>query len=287
MTNLPPRSKPPHNTNVLGKWLTEAATESGVTAGRLRRQLGFMILAAILDSARDDNDGQPLFLVKGGVAMELRSGGTARATKDFDTSLRADPAQLITHLDPALRHGFGDFTATRTEIEPVANTGALRCEIKIAYRNKPVVTVPFEVARTEGGMGTDVDHVPALSLAYVGLDGPGTVACIAVRWQIAQKLHACTEQLADRENERFRDILDLQLLGDLVSDHGWSAVRSACVDVFNGRAKHAWPPTLTIPASWHAGYRSIAEDIGFAVADITAAAAAVRQLIERIDSTHP
>ena len=35
MTTLSPRDKPPHNVNVLGKWLTEAANESGIAAGRL------------------------------------------------------------------------------------------------------------------------------------------------------------------------------------------------------------------------------------------------------------
>ncbi len=127
-----------------------------------------MILAAMLDTARDTDDGQPLFLVKGGVAMELRARGSARATRDFDTALRAETVDLAAHLDPALRAGFGDFTATRTQIEPVRDTGALRCEIKIAYRNKPVVTVPFEIARIEAGMGDDVDHVPGLSLAMSG-----------------------------------------------------------------------------------------------------------------------
>ena len=284
MTSLTPRSKPPHNANVLGKWLTEAATESGVAAGRLRRQLGFMILAAMLDSARDHDDGHPLFLVKGGVAMELRTGGSARATRDFDAALRADPDQLTTHLDPALRRGFGDFTARRTEVEPVADTGALRCEIKISYRNKPVITVPFEVAGAERSMHADLDHVPALSLAHVGIDGPHTVACITVRWQIAQKLHACTERMTDRKNERFRDILDLLLLGNLVRDGAWADLRVACIDVFTGRAKHTWPPDLTIPDSWHAGYRTMAEGIGLEMSDVTAAAAVVRQLIQRIDS---
>lgn len=270
---------------MLARWLDEAANESGVAAGRLRRRLGFMILAAILDSARDHDDGQPLFLVKGGVAMELRTSGSARATKDFDTALRAEPANLATHLDPALRAGFGDFTAARTPIEPVRNTGALRCEIKIAYRNKPVVTVPFEIARSEADMGLDIDRVPALSLAHVGLEGPETVACIAIRWQIAQKLHACTERPTDRENDRFRDLLDLQVLRDLVQEHSWPEVRVACITVFEGRAQHAWPPDLTIPEPWHAGYQAMAEGIGFEVTDMTSAATAIRHLIEHIDAS--
>jgi hypothetical protein len=141
---------PPRNATLLAAWLDRIANTSGIASGRLRRQLGFMILAAMLDTARHAEDGQPLFLVKGGVAMELRTQGSARATRD--TALSADTADLAAHLDPALRSGFGDFTATRTQIEPVRDTGALRCEIKIAYRNKPVVTVPFEIARVEAGI---------------------------------------------------------------------------------------------------------------------------------------
>jgi hypothetical protein len=287
MTNPTHRDAPPHNASTLTRWLDESAAASGVATGRLRRRLGFMILAAILDSARDDDDGQPLFLVKGGVAMELRTGGAARATKDFDTALRADPADLARDLDPALRKGFGDFTAARTEIEPVRDTGALRCEIKIAYRNKPVVTVPFEIAYAEAGLGDEVDHVPALSLAHLGLDGPATVACIAIRWQIAQKLHACTEHTYDRANDRFRDLLDLQILGDLIADDGWPGVRTACIDVFEGRAKHPWPPEITIPEAWHEGYRTMAEGLGFAVSDVADAAAVVRQIVARIDESGP
>jgi hypothetical protein len=61
------------------------------------------------------------------------------------------------------------------------------------------------------------------------------VPCIAVRWQIAQKIHACTERLDGRSNDRFRDLLDLQFLAGPVDDAAWPAVRSACVEIFDGR----------------------------------------------------
>ena len=109
---------------------------------------------------------------------------------------------------------------------------------------KPVVTVPVEIAEAEAGTGADIDHVPALSLTHVGLDGPAAVACIAIRWQIAQKLQACTEHPSDRVNDRFRDLLDLQLLGDLVTDDGWPEVRMVCIDIFKTWAKHPWPPQI-------------------------------------------
>jgi hypothetical protein len=152
-----------------------------------------MVVAAMLDEARHADDGEPLFLIKGGVAMELRVDTGARTTKDMDTAFRASMEAVADHLDPALRAGHGDFTATRTELEPVKDTGSVRCDIKLAYRGKSIITVKMEVAAVEGGMGDEIDHVPAKPLDHVGLTGPETVPCIAVRWQIVQKLHACTE----------------------------------------------------------------------------------------------
>lgn len=285
MADGPVKNKPPHNVNVLERWLGEASKQSGVAAGRLRRWLGFMVVAGMLDGARHGDDGEPLFLVKGGVAMELRFDIGARATKDFDTAFRESMEVVTDHLDPALRAGHGDFTATRTEFEPVKDTGAIRCEIKLAYRGKSVITVKMEVAAVEGGMGHDIDHVPAKALDHVGLTGPETIPCVAVRWQIAQKLHACTEVLDTKENDRFRDFIDLQLLEELIAEDEWAAVKAACLDVFDGRGKHAWPPTVIVFEGWDAGYRALAEDTGFGVVDVGDAAAAVTQLIGRINDS--
>ena len=117
MSDIRPKDRPPHNVNVLSRWLTEAAQQSGRAPGRLRRWLGFMIVAAMLDGARHHDDGQPLFLIKGGVAMQLRFDINARATKDLDTALRGPISSAADELDTALRAGFGDFTAKRTELD--------------------------------------------------------------------------------------------------------------------------------------------------------------------------
>lgn len=183
MSGLPARDKPPHNVNVLGRWLTEVSHPLGPRGGSTPAGwVGFMIVAAMLDQTRRGDDGEALFLIKGGVAMELRMGGSARATKDLDAALRRPIAELADHLDPALREGFGDFGATRSELEPIRGTGAIRCDIKLAYRNRPVVTVPLEVAEVEASMGSDVDRVPARPLSDLGIEGPRSVPCFAVRW---------------------------------------------------------------------------------------------------------
>lgn len=278
------RTKPPHNVSVLERWLSEESKHTGIAAGRLRRWLGFMVVAAMLDKARRSTDSEPLFLVKGGVALELRIGVSARATKDLDLAFVDKVDALADHVDPILRAGHADFTATRTPLESIKDTGAIRCNIKLAYRGRPVITVKVEVATAEGGMGDDFDRIPAKSLDHVGLIGPESVPCVAIRWQIAQKLHACTEAFDDRENDRFRDLIVLQLLADLITIDQWPAVRAACVAVFEGRAQHSWPPVITVYRSWEPGYRSLAEQAGFDVSDVHVAADSVRRLVASIDA---
>lgn len=85
-------------------------------------------------------------------------------------------------------------------------------------------------------------------------------------------------------NDRFRDLLDLQLLEALVADDEWPELRSTCINVFDGRGNHAWPPIVTLPPSWEPGYRALAEETGFPVTDVGAAAEAVHLLIARIDT---
>lgn len=284
MSDIRPKDRPPHNVNVLSRWLTEAAQQSGLAPVRLRRWLGFMIVAAMLDGARHRDDGEPLFLIKGGVAMQLRFDIHARATKDIDTALRGPISGADDELDTALRAGFGDFTAKRTELEPIRDTGSVRGTIRISYKNRPVVSVPIEIAETEASMGSEPDHVRAQPLDHVGLQGPETVPCISVRWQIAQKLHACTERFGGTENGRFRDLLDLLLLETLIADAGWPEVRAACVEIFDQRDAHPWPPLLTVPPTWREGFATLAHDTGFAVTDVDDAADRVRDLISRIDT---
>jgi len=40
----------------------------------------------------------------------------------------------------------------------------------------------------------------------LGIEEPDSVACIAVRWQIAQRVHACSERIDDVDNDRFSDL---------------------------------------------------------------------------------
>lgn len=122
--------------------------------------------------------------------------------------------------------------------------------------------------------------VPALTVSEFGLTGPVEVTCLSLRYQIAQKIHACTERFEGRENERVHDLIDLLLLEELIEDD--ARVKEACVEVFELRTTHPWPPTLSVEPSWPEVYAGLVAEIDFPIADVAEAAARVQALIDRI-----
>jgi hypothetical protein len=200
---------------------------------RLQRWLNAMVITAVLDRVRDEND-EPIFLLKGGLSMELRLRLRARVTTDYDTAFRARADQVMNLLDEALARPWNSFEITRDAPEKVPNTAA---------------------------------------------------NCVSLRYQVAQKLHACTEVFeSGRENDRFRDVMDILLVDTLLHEVGLSRVRAACVDIFNVRDKHAWPPTVAVYDSWRAPFAALARENRFTPEDIDQAAAALTDLIAAIDA---
>ena len=111
---------------------------------------------------------------------------------------------------------------------------------------------------------------------------------VAVRWQLAQKLHACTEPVVDgRTNDRFRDLIDILLLWDLITPDARPAVTDACRQVFDGRQAHPWPPRLEPPDHWRHGYSAVAAEIAFPLAEVADAVAAVDAIITQLAQGDP
>jgi hypothetical protein len=280
----PKPRRPPGNLSHLQRLANAAAADAQMPAGRYQRWINTIIISAVLDRVRDE-DGEPLFTLKGGAAMELRLGLSARASKDYDAAFRARAEDMLDALDRALAEDWHGFQLQRAEPEPIRKTGSIRLNIRLAYKGKSWGTVQLEVAPAEGEAGQEVDRIPARPLDPVQIEGPERIACVSVRYQIAQKIHACTEVYPDgRENDRFRDLIDLQLLRGLVEDGGLPAVRAACQEIFELRGKHAWPPEVTIWPSGADGFAAMAREIGFHTEDAEIAAAELRAFIAEIDA---
>lgn len=281
MTEYRRPKRTPSQVNHLERLLQSYGRATGVAPNRLRRWLTMMVMIGALDRVQADPD-EPLFLVKGGVAMELRLGQGARATRDLDMVFLGDPDQLLGAIDAAIAEPYSLFSFERGPAEPIGVTQSQRLDIKVAFNGRSWATVRLEISPPEGQAGSESQILDAISIEDFGLIGPEKVRCLSMRYQIAQKLHACTEVfVAGRENDRFRDLIDLLLLRALEPD--LTAIRHACIEIFASRAKHAWPPILNAPASWAEPYARLAGELEFAIADLDEAAAFVAEFIAEID----
>ncbi len=133
-----------------------------------------------------------------------------------------------------------------------------------------------ELAPDEGGAGDTPETVRAPALAGFGLPSPDELAALAMRYQIAQKLHASTDphDLPTWVNDRPRDIVDLVLLRELVTTEKSPTtpeIARATKAVFDARAADAtslgrtprfWPATVVAHRHWPADYAKTAADGG-------------------------
>ena len=240
-----------------------------------------MALIGALDRVGAD-DG-PRFLVKGGVSIELRLGLRVRATKDVDLVFRGDAGEMLDALEDAFEQPYVGFAFRRKgEVEHIRDTGSRRLEVQLTFGGRDWQSLQLEISKPEAD---EIEIVPvAVGISDFGLDGPEEVACLSLRYQIAQKLHAVTEQPPDRENLRFWDLIDLMLLEELLGND-LADVREAAEATFAARGTHKWPPELIVPDSWREPYARAASEIDNDVmTDVDDAAERVRRLIGRIAS---
>ena len=279
-----PKTKRPASARILDAWIRDWARAEGQVAERIRLGVGFMVVSAVLARMRA-MDGTPLFVLKGGVAMQLRFEHRARSSADIDMIFRRDLTLLELTLAEAPRYPIGDFTVRAVGKPHVLGpTGAVRQPLQVLYGRTSWSRIYLEVSPPEGDLA-EMEHLevlpPSPDLTVFGLDSIDPIPCMSVAYQIAQKLHACTEVKPGEENHRFTDLLDLQLLEELVDD--WPAVRSACEAVFRLRQKQPWPPAVTVFPSWAEAYAASAVVNHFPVTDVEEAVAKVTALIARTE----
>ena len=282
MTDVP---RPPRSEGELAKRVLVYARRQHLAEGRVRRWISHMVLCgAMID--RSQGASQPDFLIKGGVALELRLRRRARATRDLDVTLARCDGPLIDAVESALQGEFEGFTFRRKGEPYVMPNRVLRVEIAIQYKGRSWATVRLDVTTNE--LDTlEIEYIKAFLLRPFGLTGPERLPCLALPYQIAQKIHAVSESRPQgRDNDRVRDMVDLLLLrgggggGGAIAD--LAAVRAACQRVFDLRGTHSWPPTFEPPDWWVAEFEQSASEVGLREIGFAQALSAMRTFIGEI-----
>jgi len=278
-----PKQKPPHNVRVLREWVREYADSTDQVVGRVTRAISFMLVTLALERAWAE-DESPLFLVKGGVSMELRLNLQARTTKDLDIVFRGRFDEWLEVLDDALDSDVGDLSFSRSEPAAIPDSRAYRVDVAIDLKGKRWGQVQLEVAPAEAAGVIDIDEVEPFDVGQFGLPRPGQVKIVGLPYLIAQKLHACTDPPDEgKENRRVHDLMDLLLARSLLDPGDLERVHEACLAIFAGRETHNWPPALVVYPSWPATFAKLAAEESSPIDDVEQAANLVREFVVEID----
>ncbi len=275
------KDKEPNSAGVLNTWISQAEQRLGAEArgGRLGWLIASSVAVAAVQRAVDE-DGRQLFLLKGGTLLQHRLDVPARTTNDIDGLIRGDIESFLTVLDRVLDEPWGPFTLRRGEVEvievPTRVLKPRRLDIYLELRGTTWRRIQFELSPDEAGIGDEFEAIEAPPLGGFGLPNPEMLVGIALRHQIAQKLHAVTDphDPPTSVNDRPRDVIDLLLLRDLAVATGSPTsidIAAAAEAVFQSRAEEAvrlnrepryWPPVVVSHAHWAQAYARAAASAG-------------------------
>ena len=236
-------------TNLIRAINTVAA---GTDAVRLSRQLANVIVGQMLP------DG----VIKGGSSLMFRYGSRlTRYTRDVDTVRVMEHGEYVDRLQRALAAGWNGFTADLVEVEPakpkdVPGKYVMRpYDAKLKYMGRPWQTVRIEIGHNEIGDADEYEEFlpEELTAAFEEMQfpRPQPLRVMKLSYQIAQKLHALSEQGSDRAH----DLIDLMLIGSQ-SQLDLADIKSKCIRLFDYRRKQAWPPEIRKGDEWDAKYEA-------------------------------
>jgi hypothetical protein len=247
---------------------------------RLRRRAVFERLLVRLDHA---NPGQ--WVLKGGMALEVRLGDRARTTRDLDLALRMaaddDATAVRDYVIEALaddpeRDGF-EFRvgpARAIDLDEAGRPG-WRFAIDARLDGRTFANVRLDVvARTEEISATDRVTLHSM-LAFAGFPDH-QIEAVDPAQHFAEKLHAFTRPHGERPNSRVKDLPDLLLLVDQGLNPSVELL-TAVGHVFAVRSTHELPVELPDPpADWADRYATLADELGLRAGTVDEAMATLR-----------
>ncbi len=295
LAELPDKTKPPASIRVFNDWVNQADQKTGA-GGRLAWLVASTVVIAALQRTVD-TAGTPHFLLKGGTLLQHRLGQESRATKDVDGLVRGDIEEFLARLDEAFALPWGPLTLRRENLRvidvPERVIKPRRFDVVTELKGKTWRRVQVEISPDEGGAGSENEAFSAPRLGSVGLTGPDEMVGLAMRFQVAQKIHACTDPHDPPRavNDRPRDVVDLLLLRDL-GIGPLADVRAAVVAIFDarasdarqlGRPERAWPARITAYEHWPVDYERARASAGIDL-DLQTAVEEANAWLDEIDA---
>lgn len=254
--------------------LRRQAQETGLPLARLRKMAAFERFLARLVA-----DQPEAWVLKGGLALQVRLGLRARATQDVDLLLTANITRETIHATlvracRAIREDWFAYEVAQPTSQP------LRFPVRALLDGRP-----FETFHLDVGIGDPLLEPPETlrlpsAFAFAELP-PVAFPAYPVSQQIAEKVHACTRSYPVGESSRIKDWVDILLLAQQ-SRLDAAALRRALQATFQTRATHPLPDTFpAFDRAWEKQFQRLAKQTGLTLT-LAQAADLLRQFLDPV-----
>jgi hypothetical protein len=270
--------------------LRQRTAGSQASLGRLRRRVAFeRLLARLFQEASSP------WLLKGGYALELRLGDTARATRDLDlgvpypASIAASGTDASTAIREVLadvaERDAGDWFAfaigpATTDLDGPPGGGA-RYPVDCRLDGRIFAQFHLDVALGDGVAGEPEWLAGHDFLAFAGIPPARSVVLPAAQ-HFAEKVHAYSFPWRGRPNTRVRDLVDMVLLLDTGLLEPTTTAAGLRL-TFARRATHPLPAVLLPPPEgWATPFAALAAEVALAERTADAAFARVARFFDAL-----
>lgn len=242
--------------HALEERLRQQAVQTGTPLIRLRKMVAFERFLARLTATAPEQ-----WVLKGGLALQLRLGNRARTTMDIDLLWRQSPSVGEVHqlLVQSALFEMGDWFSFEVSL-PTANT-PWRFDVRSLLDGRLFEGFHVDVA-TEDPLEEPAEMLAAPALLEFAGISPTVVPAYPVAQQIAEKVHAWTRPYTSGQSSRIKDCVDILLLaqqGRLQASRLFNALQTT----FRSRATHPLPESLPhIPKQWQTELRRMVRQTG-------------------------
>ena len=190
--------------------LLNQSIQGAVSLVRLRKLVAFDRFLARLLAVQPDG-----WMLKGGLALQLRLGQRARTTKDIDVLLRLPRPEIGPTLTRAGELNLNDWFSFTVQLDPAQLPGPADGGWRF-FVTARVASRTFETFHVDIGVGDPVlEPAEALAtpplLAFAGIP-PLTLPCYPLSQHLAEKVHAYVKPRASGESTRVKDLVDILLV---------------------------------------------------------------------------
>jgi hypothetical protein len=204
------------------------------------------------------------WVLKGGFALELRLGGSARTTKDIDIDWNIDEQEAVELLLDGAALRLDDpfeFSVERSRMDDDLLGGGQRWSVTATLAGRE-----FERMALDIGFATapvlEPETVAASDLLDFADVDPVRVPALAIEQHVAEKVHAYTRTYAgETPSSRVKDLVDLVVIAHTTAVDA-ERLERAMGAIFERRATHQVPAAVPAPpVDWAPGWRKLVADM--------------------------